>query len=441
MRPSRSTSPGHEGRPWAHRVATAYAAEVRAVQTLYLVTLLLVGGAFLLVVRPWLHLTRSVQAMEATLAAVEDRRRQAAVEQKLAHGAAEALAAAQREIAEGQAALRRKIERLVDQGQAADPQDRYGALVTLRPDAGGSGNGDRMPVREAVRREIGRHAEGVALAAEQALAAILTRSDLSPMLRTVLEEAQTVVGRESVALNEALGATFARDPEFWRRWPDGPVPYAGVSPQVDAVARRIDAALRTAQRRLARAAAAAANLERQQRERHDALRARRDQLAAQLRALQEGTPWAPLGAHDAARLYPLLAGMLTVTLYYRLRRAVALRAALDGVDPDLLAPSWLLGGGRMPGRWWTAVLLSAPLALVVYAAALLLADPAGFAAPEGEPSPIVRLGYGALYGALSVAGAVQWVAVVRKGGEGTWGEGTARPPDPGQAPNAASRAS
>jgi hypothetical protein len=182
-----------------------------------------------------------------------------------------------------------------------------------------------------------------------------------------------------------------------------------VSPEAANAARRIDAALEGAARRLAATAATVQRQMRAQRDRAEDLRERHRQAAHRLAALRAGTAWMPLGIEDGARLYPLLAEALALTLYYRLRRALAVRHELVDHEPDRFAPSWLLVGPRTPGRWWALALLATPTAAAVYVAAVLLVDRSVFATPAGEWSPAAAAGYAVPYAVLGLLCTVEWV--------------------------------
>ncbi|MDR7555401.1 MAG: hypothetical protein QN157_07315 [Armatimonadota bacterium] len=391
------------------RVAAAHSAEMRAVHALGAVVLLVVVGGYTLAVRPWLHLRAATRGLEAAAAAAEREALRLERDHEATREAAEALAAARRVATMGPDRLRREIAHLVEQGRALEPDDPYKAAVrvTAGP-AGPAAGGETVPVEEAVRKAIGRHVEQIGLAVETAAAPLLARPDLPAALRALVTETQAAIGPATVALHEAMLQAFARYPDFWRQWEQEPALYAGVSPEAGDAARRIDDALARALRQLAAMSATLQNQTRAYRDRAGDLRERHRQAAHRLAALRAGSAWMPLGLDDGVRLYPLLAGALALTLYYRLRRALAVRRDLADLEPDRFAPSWLLVGPRMPGRWWALALLAVPMAAAVSVAAVLLADRSVFVTPAGEWSPVVTAGYAIPYTVLGLLSIVEW---------------------------------
>jgi hypothetical protein len=419
------------------RAAAAHSAEVRAAHALAVAVLLAVAGGYVLVVRPWVHLRAAVQGLEAAVAAAEQEAARLERDGEAAREAAEMLAALRRETATGPARLRREIARLVEQGRALDPDDPYRAVIRLTAGpAGPAAAGESVPVEEAVRKTIGRHVEQIGLALETAAAPLLARSDLPALLRTLLTETQQAIGPATVALHEALLKAFAQNPEFWRQWEQERVPYAGLSPDAGDAAQRIDAAIGRALRRLAAIGATLQGQTRAQRDRAEDLRGRQRDATHRLAALRATSAWMPLGVEDWIRLYPLLTGALALTLYYRLRRTLAVRHALADLEPDRFAPSWLLVRPGMPGRWWALVLLALPAAATVYVAGVLLADRSVFVTPAGEWSLAVAAGYAVPYAALGLLGVIEWVrlATGRRGTPAGRGVGAAQPPAGQRAP-------
>lgn len=436
MSPARATAQ-HEVS--TDRIAAAHAGEVRAIQALCVVVLLVVGSGWALVVRPWVHLKAAMPALDTAAAAAEGEATRLQRAREAVREAIQVLSTLRRRASAGPAQLRREIARLVEQGRALDPDQPYRAVIQISPatTGGGPAGGERVTVEEAVRRQIGRHVEEAGLAVENALAPVLSHPDLPAPLRVLLEDLQATIGRETVRLHEVMQQVFAQNPDFWQQWGHEPLPYAGASPEAGEVARRIDAAVQSAQGRLAAMGSALQAREREQRDRAEGLRGRRQETARRLAALRDGSGWAPLGIDDAVRLYPLLAGVLTLTLYYRLRRALAVRRGLAAFRPDWFAPSWLLVEPGTPGRWWALVLLAAPLAATVYAAAVLLADRAVFATALGEWSLTTTAAYAVLYVVLSLLGAVEWVRLAT--GERTKAASAQQPAVPAPAPRHADR--
>lgn len=340
------------------------------------------------------------------------------------------LATVRRETTLGPGRLRREIARLVEQGRALEPSDPYKAAIRVTAGPAGAAASETVPVEEAVRKAIGRHVEQIGLAIETAAAPLLARPDLPAALRALVKDTQAAIGPATVALHEAMLYAFAQQPDFWRQWEQEPAPYAGVSFEAGDAARRIDDALERALRRLAAMSATLQSQARAYRDRAEELRERHRQAAHRLAALRAGTAWMPLGLEDGVRLYPLLAGALALTLYYRLRRALAVRRDLADLEPDRFAPSWLLVGPRMPGRWWALALLAVPMVAAVAVAAVLLADRSVFVTPAGEWSPTVTAGYAVPYTVLGLLSMVEWVrlATAERGAPARRAVGSAQPP-------------
>ena len=123
--------------------------------------------------------------------------------------------------------------------------------------------------------------------------------------------------------------------------------------------------------------------------------------------------WLPLGLGGWARLYPLIAGGLALTVLFRLRRILLMRRSLSDIDLDVMAPSWVLGASSAPGRWWAMVLVSLPVAAMIYAGAAAIRDPGLFSGVLGEPSPATRAVYGLAYLGLAVVSAWQLLLASR----------------------------
>jgi hypothetical protein len=169
--------------------------------------------------------------------------------------------------------------------------------------------------------------------------------------------------------------------------------------------RRIEEALRMLTRRLAAAGTVAKGRQQALEARVRALRAKQGDLNERLKEFT--------GPEDAMRLYPIVAGALTLTALFRLRRILALRRALAGVDLDLVALSWVVASPSSPGRWWALLLIASPLGATIHAAAAALADRGLFVTVLGDPSQAMMVGYAVVYTALILVGIGQLLAVTR----------------------------
>jgi hypothetical protein len=145
-----------------------------------------------------------------------------------------------------------------------------------------------------------------------------------------------------------------------------------------------------------------ATLEEEQRASHD-----------RLAAFTSRMNWIPLGLNAWARLYPIIAGALALTVLFRLRRVLLLRRSIGDQNLDVMAPSWIIGPPGAPGRWWALILVTLPVLATAHAAIAALADAALFANAVGDPNAGAMIGFGVVYTGLVLAGAWQLVAISR----------------------------
>ena len=152
-------------------------------------------------------------------------------------------------------------------------------------------------------------------------------------------------------------------------------------------------------------------------ERYRALRDRFTAFTARL-------AWLPLGVDGLVRVHPVIAGGLTLTVLFRLRRLLVLRSAMAGVALDVMAPSWVVGASSAPGRSWAVVLVSLPFLATGHASLLALEDPKLFAGLLGDPDVIRMTAFAVMYAAFCLTGAWQLI----KAGQGIFsaqrGEGS-----------------
>jgi hypothetical protein len=143
------------------------------------------------------------------------------------------------------------------------------------------------------------------------------------------------------------------------------------------------------------------------------LQATQHELGDRLAALGARLGWIPLSPDEWIRLYPLLAGVLALTVLFRVRRILYYRRALSGVDLDLAAPSWIASSPTLPGRWWAMFLIALPLIETVYASYNAMVDPGLSVSILGDSSVLTTVGFWAIYAALIGAGMIQLFSVAR----------------------------
>lgn len=375
------------------RAIASYAAEVRAFHTFFGTVLVVIAVLYMAVVFPYLQTRAAVPLVAESL----DRVRQEAATVETAMEAVQKAAAALAEFREaldsGPAALRRAIAELV---------------ARTRGDAGGPGS-----VEEAIRQQIGRRVESLGVALDGTLGPLRELKDPPAEVAEALRAAEQELGRHVLALNEVLREAFAADPDFWHRWNDPGTTFGAASPRAGEVLQEIEQARRAFDRRLTIAAASLRSRQPELQSRSAEMTARGRSLKGRL-ALVNSHPWSmPLSLGDLARLFPALAGVLTLMVLFRLRRILALRRAHEGVSLDLLVPSWVVGSRGAPGAWWALVLVCSPLVITIHASVAALGDPGLFVSLLGDPSRGSAVAFGAVYAALVLVGIGQLPGITR----------------------------
>ncbi|MDI6771520.1 MAG: hypothetical protein QME77_02910 [bacterium] len=375
------------------RAIAAYATEVRAFHAFFGTVLVVIAVLHMAVVFPFLQTRAAVPLIAEALARAKQEATSAEAAIEAMQKAAGALAEFRDALDSGPAALRRAIADQVARSRAAAVEP------TL--------------LEEAIKQQIGKQVETLGVALDGALGPLRALQNPPAEIVEALRAAEKDLGRHVLALNEVLREAYAADPAFWQRWDDPGATFGAASPRAEEVLQEIEQARRTLDRRLATAAAAL-------RSRQPELAARSAELTAGGRNLKErlagvnSRPWSiPLGMGDLARLFPALAGVLTLMVLFRLKRVLALRRAHDGVNLDLLAPSWVVGSRSTPGAWWALILVCAPLVITIHASVATLGDPGLFVSLLGDPSPGSAIAFGAAYAALVLVGIGQLPAVTR----------------------------
>lgn len=375
------------------RAVAAYAAEVRAFHIFFSTVLVVIAVLHMAVVFPFLQARAAVPLVAEALARTKQEAESAEAAAEAAQKAAGALGVFRDALDSGPVALRRVIADLVARNRAA----------AIEP----------ASLEEAIKQQIGKQVEALGVALDGALGPLRVLQNPPAEIAEALRAAEQDLGRNVLALNEVLREAYAADPAFWQRWNGPGTTFGAASPRAEEVLREIEQGRRALDRRLTAAAAAL-------RSRQPEMAARSAELATRGRDLKERLagvnplPWSiPLGLGDLARLFPALAGILTLMALFRLRRIIALRRAHDGINLDLLAPSWLVGPRSAPGAWWALIMVCAPLVITIHASVAALGDPGLFVSLLGDPSPGSTIAFGAAYAALVLMGIGQLPAVTR----------------------------
>jgi hypothetical protein len=394
------------------RSIAAYAAEIRAFHGFFAAVLIVLAVLHLFVLLPYTHLRRAAPVLRAALEAAEQQRTAAAEAEQAVEAASTALVAFRRDLDAAPRALHGAVADLVARGRLAAGAggDPYKAAVTESAPATAPAGAETVIVEEAIRRQIGRLVETLGLALDATLAPLRAIREPPPEIRDAIRTAEESLGGTVLALNEVLRAALDADPGFWERL-NGPAnTFGSASPRAAEWTRDTLNAVRMLDARLAEARATLAGRRRAQAGRAAVLRERHRETEARAAAVAR-LAWLPLGPDGWVRLYPLIAGSLTLTALFRLRRILALRTALSGIDLDVLAPSWVIGASTAPGRWWALILVSLPVAATAHAALTALGDASLFAGTLGEASLAMTGVYGLAYGALVVVAIWQLVLV------------------------------
>jgi len=375
------------------RAIAAYAAEVRAFHTLFGTVLVVIAVLYVAVVLPFLQTRAAVPLLADERTRIQHEKAVTETALEAATKAARALAEFRDALDSGPAMLRRAIADQVARSRA--------------------GAAEPVPLDEAIKQQIGKQIEALGVALDGALGPLRALQNPPAEIAEALRAAEQDLGRHVLSLNEVLREAFAADPAFWQRWDEPGATFGAASPRAEEILREIEQARRAFDRRLATAAAAL-------RSRQPELQSRYAELAARGRDLKErlagvnSYPWSiPLSLGDLARLFPALAGVLTLMVLFRLRRIIALRRAHEGVSLDLLAPSWVVGSRSTPGAWWALILVCAPLVITIHASVATLGDPGLFVSLLGDPSPGSAVAFGAAYTVLVLMGIVQLPGVTR----------------------------
>lgn len=397
----------------------AYAGEVRAVHMFFGASLIAIAAFHLLVVLPFHQVRAAIPVIAGGMAEAEQQIKSADEAQKAAAAAVGVVAQFRRAMTAGPEQLRSAIADLVARGRvAAGPRgDPYKAIVRVPREGGratpGSSQDENVTVEETIRRQIGKQTEALILSLEAALEPLRSLKHVPPETEEILRTTRETIGGEVLALNEILREAFAAEPNFWLRWQRQGSTFGAASARAEGATRRIEGALGLLNQRLDAASTVSKNRQQELGARVEALRAKQADLRKRLEGFSARLGWIPLGLEESARLYPIVAGAVTLTVLLRLRRILALRRALAGVDLDVVAPSWVVGSPSSPGRWWALSLIAVPLVATIHGAVAALMDRGLFVTVLGDPSQTMLIGYATAYAVLILAGVIQLLAVTR----------------------------
>lgn len=400
---------------YRHRIVAGYAAEVRAFHIFFGASILLVASLHLTVVLPFARIRAAAPAIAASLAEARQQAADADEAHRAAVAASSGLAQFRRSLRNGPAELGRAIAALVARGRGAGTGDPYQATILVPGEAaaGGAARQESITVAEAIRRQIGRQTESLGRTLDATIEPLRALRNPPPEVADALRTAQEELGPLALAMNEILRAAFAENPGFWQRLSAPGASFGAASARASEAMRRIEEAVLDLDRRLEVAARASLAINPEARAREAAIRARQRELNAEAARFHARTDWLPLEPADVVRFFPILAGGLTITALFRLRRILRIRRRLGSADPDTAAPSWIVGPPSAPGRWWALLLVTLPLLLTIHGTIAAARDTGLYLTALGDPSPTKRLVFTAVYIALVLAATAQYPAVVR----------------------------
>ncbi len=405
------------------RGINAYAAEVRNFHRFFTVVLIGLLALHMLLLRPFVQVRGAMPVIAARITDTEQQVTATEEAEKAATAAAGALMQFRRAMQAGPEELGRVVGNLVTRGRevVGPGGDPYKTSIRLpkegappasgTPSVSGTPSDESISVEEAIRQQIGRQVEALSLSLDAAMDPLRSLKDPPPEIQDALKVAQEDLGRNVLALNEVLRDAFANAPSFWQKL-NGGATFGAASPRALEVTRSINQSLRALDSRLG---SASAMRSRQQvlQARLAALQATQHELGDRLAALGTRLGWIPLSPEEWIRLFPILAGVVALTVLFRLRRILHYRKALGGVDLDLTAPSWIVGSPTSPGRWWAVLLIALPLIETVYASYNAMVDPGLSASILGDSSVLTIVGFWAIYAALIGGAIIQFYAVAR----------------------------
>lgn len=398
------------------RVLSAYAAEVRAFHRFFAAVLLGLAALHLLVIAPYLQMRAALTMVSAKMAATRAQIQAAEDVQRAADAAGSSLSPFRQALAAGPERLRKTISDFVARGRAAvgPTGDPFRAGVKVpKEGAQPATEEETITVDEAIRRQIGKEMESLAMAFDQGLESARSTKDIPQDVESVLRETRGAMGRDIVSLNEILRQAFDADPYFWKRWERPGATFGAASPKTEEATRRIESGLRTLSKTLTNASQQA--------------KAQQQEIAASVESLRTGETWLtermvkagellgrlPLSLDEGVRVYPLVAIALALTACVRLRRLMLVRQTLGAADADAFAPSWVITSPSSPGGWWSVVLVAGPLLAATHAAVAAAADPGLFTTALGEQSRGLYAGFLVGYAVLGIAAAIQFATIAR----------------------------
>ncbi|MGH2374744.1 MAG: hypothetical protein ACRDIC_14915 [bacterium] len=302
--------------------------------------------------------------------------------------------------------LGNRIADLVARGQAAvgPGGNPYKAPLSVPRDAnpGGPSGVEDVLVEEAIRREIGRHIDALSLSLEMKLEPLRLLTH-PPMEAEDAYRAGQAVGREIMGLNQILQEAFGAQQTFWIGWQGPNARFGTASARAGDAMRAIEDGLRDLDERLVAASAAWKGRQEHNRATIEALRAQQSLLNERLAEFPRRLGWLPVDLEDALRTFPVAAGLVAMTVLFRIWHILRERRAPAAPNSAAVAP-WGLASLPTTRRWSVVVLLAAPLIVTTHMAVVAIGDRALFSM-AGDRYRATMVAYGVAYALPILVGA------------------------------------
>ncbi len=367
---------------------------------------LIAVGTVYLALLPFIQVRAALPAIDGAVADAEQRISTA--EETLTASAAVLAATAEfrRALDAAPGILGNRIAELVTRGQAAvgPGGNPYKALMTVSRDAspGGPSGVEEVPVEEAIRREIGRHIEGLSLSLEMKLEP-LRLLPRPPAEAAAAYRAGHAVSREIMGLNQILQVAFAAQQNFWMAWQAPDAHFGTASARAGDAMRTIQGELRRLDERLVAASAAWKSGQEQDRAAIEALRAQQSMLNQRLADFPRRLGWLHVDLEDALRTFPVAAGLAAMAVLFRVWHVLRLRR-MPAPPSEAGMPALGVVSSPTTRRWSVVVLLAAPLILTTHMAVAAIGDRALFSM-AGDRYHATMVAYGVAYALPILVGA------------------------------------
>ncbi len=398
------------------RSIAAYAAVVKGFHTFFGTVMLILALLHLFVLLPFVEVRTAAPTLKAAIERAEAESGTNSEAQKTLVASSAGLVAFKKALEVAPLQLSAQIGSLVARAQSGGTPLDYAKATVRVPRESGTSPGqpageETVPLTDAVRRVIGKQTDTLGAALDGTLGPLRSLKSPPDEVADAIKIAQEGLGRSVVTLNDVLGEAFEAEPRFWQRLGAASATFAAASARGGVWHTGTVESVRALEERLASASSVVKTREQMLAQRVGALEGQQALARERLAGFTTRMAWLPVGPELWARLYPLVAGALALTLLVRLQRVMLLRQMLGDRHLDELAPSWLIGPPGAPGRWWGLILVSTPLLLSAHAAFAALRDADLFVTPVGERSVATMAVYGVVYAAIVVAGLVQLRAI------------------------------